>query len=194
MENPIMKTPLFSLIVASALLLAGCQNCHENLKKAVPVADSLFVHGDSAAFHKAAAVVLKASECVLSKSDSDAAKLDAKVARETTDQQLAGWACHARIRDMQEFHAAIEANADKMTEVQWAEAMETWTAKEDALETDHRAAYCVDADREVLLAMKADFVAWTASNSVDDLLEEAGKAIEDVLDEGLQLIEDLFSE
>lgn len=189
-----MKTPLLFLVMVPAFLWVGCQNCHENLREAVPLADSLFIHGDSAAFHKAAAVVLKASECVLSKSDSDAAKLDAKVARETTDQQLAGWACHARVRDMQEFHAAIAANADKMSEAQWSEAMDTWQAKEDALEMDHRAAYCVDVDREVLLAMKADFLAWTATNSVDDLFEEAERAIEDAIDEGLQMLEGLFSE
>lgn len=189
-----MKAPFLYFTLAAAFLLAGCQNCHENLNQAVPVADSLFVHGDSAAFHKAAAVVLKASACVLAKSDSDAAKLDAKVARETTDQKLAGWACHARIREMQEFHAAIESNADKMTEAQWEEALAIWKSKEEALQADHRAAYCVDADRESLLAMKADFVAWTATSSMDDVLEDAGNFIEDAIDEGLDLLEDLFSE
>lgn len=192
-----MITRLFSLLTLTLLVLSGCdigKGCHERLAQQVAVADSLFLNGDSAEFHKAAAAVLKSARCVMSKSDSDAAKLDAKVVRVTTDQKLAGWACHARIREMQEFHAAIESNADKMTEAQWEEALAKWKSKEEALQDDHRSAYCVDADREVLLAMKADFVAWTATTSTDHLLEEAGKAIEDAIDEGLQMLEDLFSE
>jgi len=189
-----MKTPLLFLVMVPAFLWVGCQNCHENLREAVPLADSLFFYGDSAEFYKAAAAVLKSADCVMSKSDSDAAKLDAKVARETTDQKLAGWACHSRIREMQEFHAAIESNADKMTEAQWEEALAKWKSKEEALQEDHRAAYCVDADRESLLAMKADFVAWRATSSMDDLLDDAGNFIEDAIDEGLNMLEDLFSE
>ena len=162
--------------------------------ESAPIADSLFVHGDSANFHKVTKAVIKWSDCVLSESKSEAEKLDAKVAKEINKERMSGWACHAHVLRMKKFHASIQANADKMSDTQWEEAFTTWETMTVALENDHRAAYCVETDAEAKAAMQLDFLEWTVSETREDAIEETGKVIEEIIDEGIRLIEDLFDE
>ena len=183
---------LFSIII---LLMTSCNrahNCHTRMVASAPICDSLFLHGDSAEFHKSASKVIKAAECVLAENSSDAEQLDAKVVKETTERNLACWPCHVHVREMEEFHAAVNSNAEQMSRAQWAEVLEEWKEKEQALEADLNAVSCVGADKDRLLAMRTDFVAWGASTVVEGLVEEADALIEEAIDEGLHFIEGLL--
>lgn len=177
------------------LVMSSCNSvrkCHDRLVASVPLCDSLFLHGDSAEFHTSASNVIKAAECVLAGKSSDAEQLDAKVAKESVERNLACWPCHVHVREMEEFHAAVKSNAEQMTKAQWAEVLEVWKGKEQALEADSRALSCAEVDKERLLAMRVDFLAWGASSSLEGLVEEADAWIEKAVDDGLYFIEGLL--
>lgn len=200
MPNPSGNRVVFTGLTVLVLCLfgsVGCglnKSCHEKLMRTSPLADTLFRRGDSADFHKSAFAVIKHADCVLSGSSSEAHKLDAKVAKGVNEMRISGWACHSRVDEMQAFHAAIKSNADNMSEAQWEAALATWVQMEARLEADHRAAFCMDLDRERLDSMQVDFLAWRTVNALEEVMEEAGKALEGAVEEGLRFIEDLLGE
>lgn len=196
MERAIMRFSPF-ILSCCCLVLFSCgsvERCHERLSEASMLSDSLFRHGDSAAWHSVAEDVLVNANCVLEGSSVEADKLDAKVAKGITERRRSGWGCHSHVHRMIQFHGAIKVNADKMTDQQWEEVFATWRQMEEEFESDHRAAYCVEEDTERLLAMQIDFLSWRTLSSLDDAFEEVGNAVEDTIEEGLQILEGLFSE
>lgn len=179
------------------LALFSCgsvERCHERLSDASMLSDSLFRHGDSAAWHSVAEDVEVNANCVLKGSMVEADKLDAQVAKGITERRRSGWACHGHVNRMEEFHRAVKANADKMTDQQWEEVFSTWSQMEEKLESDHRAAYCIEEDTARLNVMQTDFLSWRSLSSLDDAFEEVGNALEDAIENGLQLIEGLFNQ
>lgn len=179
------------------LILPGCTDCHETLSTLVPRADSLFIAGDSTHFHRVAEKVIESANCVLSESTNEAHKLDAKVEKDVNEKRLSGWACHVHVRAMQDYHATIEAKADRMSDDQWVGAMETWRDMLEKKEKDHRATYCIEADVESLEAMQLDFLTWTASSSMEQFFEKASgwtkdalRILDNVIDQGIDMIEE----